>query len=292
MNESNKSKTVLTTFRVLLSLIFLVSSYQHLHSPGQVALRLTNTSWVDFLTTIMPLNYHVIAAGFVLLVGGIGLLVGSMTRVSALVLMAMLIPITVTVQMDSAQTLGPLFKNIAIFGGLIYFGYFGLGPAYGIDNLKFKSLNIGRYFSFVHIAAAVISAALLIPSTSKSNLANSNLTESKHRDIAILVKQDRHLQVAIDTLILNKNGNQSPKLRHGTIVVCGKPGIAALTKNSNFKDDILRGQKEGLSILACGLSMKEANMTKEDLVSDIKIVENGLFEMIRLQAEGAISIEL
>jgi putative oxidoreductase len=37
------------------------------------------------------------------------------------VLLAVLIPITITVQVGQINTLGPLFKNIAIIGGLLFF---------------------------------------------------------------------------------------------------------------------------------------------------------------------------
>jgi putative oxidoreductase len=54
-------------------------------------------------------------------IAGLGLLTGFKTRWSAIILAAVLIPITLTIQVGQITTLGPLFKNIAILGGLIFF---------------------------------------------------------------------------------------------------------------------------------------------------------------------------
>ena len=56
-----------------------------------------------------------------MLIAGVALLIGFKTRVSAIILIAVLIPITLTIQVGQVATLGPLFKNVAILGGLIFF---------------------------------------------------------------------------------------------------------------------------------------------------------------------------
>lgn len=63
----------------------------------------------------------VILSGVVMLIAGIALLIGFKTRIAAIVLIAILVPITVTVQVGQVETLGPLFKNIALLGGLLFF---------------------------------------------------------------------------------------------------------------------------------------------------------------------------
>lgn len=115
-------------FRVLLSSIFIVAAVTHLLAGEKVAARLEAAPFGYLATNFAPAIVLIYLAGFALLVGGVGLLTGTLTRVSALGLIAVLIPITITVQISPA-TLGPLFKNVAILGGLIYFAVNGAAYA-------------------------------------------------------------------------------------------------------------------------------------------------------------------
>ena len=53
--------------------------------------------------------------------GGFLLVINQYTRYAAILLLALLIPITISVQLQGFQTLGPLFKNVAIAGALLFF---------------------------------------------------------------------------------------------------------------------------------------------------------------------------
>ena len=59
-------------------------------------------------------------SGLIMVTGGIFLLLGFMQRKVALALLMMLIPITLSVQLDNLNDLGPFFKNVAIAGSLIF----------------------------------------------------------------------------------------------------------------------------------------------------------------------------
>lgn len=59
-------------------------------------------------------------SGAAFIVFGISLALGFMTRTSALIILFTLIPITIAVHIAPGHT-GPLFKNIAIMGALLYF---------------------------------------------------------------------------------------------------------------------------------------------------------------------------
>ncbi|MGB7841312.1 MAG: DoxX family membrane protein, partial [Salinimicrobium sp.] len=63
----------------------------------------------------------VITSGIVMFIAGLGLFTGFKTRWASIILAAVLIPITLTIQVGQVTTLGPLFKNIAILGGLTFF---------------------------------------------------------------------------------------------------------------------------------------------------------------------------
>ncbi|MGM0547393.1 MAG: DoxX family protein [Bacteroidota bacterium] len=114
----NRSEVI---FRVMLSLIFIVAGGNHLFATTSVSQRLQNSELGAWITAYFPPELLVVLAGIGLTAGGISLLVGFLTRWSALFLLFILVPITITVQLQGMETLGPLFKNIGLMGGLIHF---------------------------------------------------------------------------------------------------------------------------------------------------------------------------
>lgn len=120
-------------FRMMLSGIFIVAGINHLTKPEQIASRLEAAPFGFVATTIADPKTLVLLAAVPLLIGGLMLLVGIRTRLAATVLLAMIIPITFSVQIGDAATLGPLFKNIGLAGGLIFF------TAHGADAWSFDA---------------------------------------------------------------------------------------------------------------------------------------------------------
>jgi putative oxidoreductase len=120
-------------FRTLFSLIFLVAGIGHLVAPAKIAARLESAPFGYLATSMASAETLVLLAGVALVAGGTGLLAGAKTRLSALLLIAVLVPITLTVQVGSGD-LGPLFKNVALLGGLIHFATNG-APALSVDRL-------------------------------------------------------------------------------------------------------------------------------------------------------------
>jgi len=114
-------------FRALLSLIFLVAGTGHLLDTDHIVQRLLDAELGYLATSIAPPEPLVLLAGGALLAGGLGLLLGYQTRLAAGLLILVVIPITITIQIGR-PTLGPLFKNVAILGGLLYFTAHGAGP--------------------------------------------------------------------------------------------------------------------------------------------------------------------
>lgn len=107
--------------RIMLSLIFIVASTSHFFKLELTVNRI-EAAKLGFIANILGTpEIAVILSGMAMLVAGVSLLIGFKTRISAIILMAVLIPITLTIQVGQSATLGPLFKNIAILGGLIFF---------------------------------------------------------------------------------------------------------------------------------------------------------------------------
>jgi len=119
--------TVTALFRSMLSLIFLVAGTGHLLHTDHIVGRLLDARFGFLATSIFPARPLVLLAGVGLAVGGLCLLLGCYTRWAALLMIAIVVPITVTIQIGR-PTLGPLFKNIAILGGLLFFATHGAGP--------------------------------------------------------------------------------------------------------------------------------------------------------------------
>jgi putative oxidoreductase len=61
----------------------------------------------------------ILFSGAVMVMAGMALLIGYKSRVAAWLLLAMLIPITISTQLENLNDLGPFFKNVAITGSLL-----------------------------------------------------------------------------------------------------------------------------------------------------------------------------
>ncbi|PRX50694.1 DoxX family protein [Salegentibacter salegens] len=115
------SRRSIQLLRVMLSGIFLVASLNHLLNIEKTVNRIDQAKFKGIAYFFGNPELLVMLSGVVMLIAGIALLIGFKTRWAAAVLLAVLIPITLTVQVGQITTLGPLFKNIAISGGLLFF---------------------------------------------------------------------------------------------------------------------------------------------------------------------------
>ncbi|MBW8334516.1 MAG: DoxX family protein [Prolixibacteraceae bacterium] len=108
-------------FRILLSGIFISAGITHLIHPDQVTSRIPPAALHVFASFSADPHLLGVLSGYALLVGGLAFLMGVFTRWSALVLFLVLIPITISVQLGNGLFHGPLWKNVALFGGLLFF---------------------------------------------------------------------------------------------------------------------------------------------------------------------------
>lgn len=107
--------------RIMVSGIFLVAGFNHLVEIEKTASRIEMAQFKGFALFFGNLEILVILSGIVMLIAGISFMIGFKTRWAAIVLLAILIPISITIQVGQITTLGPLFKNVAIAGGLLFF---------------------------------------------------------------------------------------------------------------------------------------------------------------------------
>lgn len=107
--------------RIMLSLIFIVASISHFLNTEKTVNRIENATFGYIGNIFGSPEIAVILSGIIMLIAGIFLLIGFQTQIAAIALIIVLIPITITIQVGQVSTIGPLFKNVAILGGLLFF---------------------------------------------------------------------------------------------------------------------------------------------------------------------------
>lgn len=107
-------------FRVATSLIFIVGGIGHFGAHDHMLERMAESPWRDVVSMIGDPSWLLWLSGAVFVVFGITLALGYLTRISTLLILVTLIPITIAVHVAPGH-MGPLLKNIAIMGALLYF---------------------------------------------------------------------------------------------------------------------------------------------------------------------------
>lgn len=108
-------------FRICLSGIFVTAGISHFIDPFKVAGRIDAAAFHQFASSFGDPYWLGLLSGYALITGGVALLLGILTRWSALGLFLVLLPITITIQLGNGLLHGPLWKNVALFGGLLFF---------------------------------------------------------------------------------------------------------------------------------------------------------------------------
>lgn len=106
-------------FRLLTSLIFIIGGLGHFVRAEEMVARIAQSPWRRAVEAIGDPLWLPWISGAVFVVAGVTLTLGWLTRLSALALFVTLVPITITIHIAPGHT-GPLFKNIAILGGLAF----------------------------------------------------------------------------------------------------------------------------------------------------------------------------
>lgn len=119
-------------FRLLVSLIFIIGGLGHFGRADEMLMRMEESPWRNVIDAVGDPLLLLHLSGAVFVVAGCAVVVGWLTRISALALFVTLVPITITIHVAPGHV-GPLFKNVAILGALALIMVRGPG-LYALDN--------------------------------------------------------------------------------------------------------------------------------------------------------------
>jgi len=105
------------TFRVALSLIFVIGGLGHFVQAEGMLARIDDSPWAGLVRALGDPLLFLHLSGGVFVVAGIALILGFSSRLAALALFITLVPITFVIHIAPGHE-GPLFKNVAILGAL------------------------------------------------------------------------------------------------------------------------------------------------------------------------------
>lgn len=267
------------SFRVLFSLIFIVAGAGHLSDPAAISSRLQAAPLAHLALAIAPANLLVVMTGVVLLAAGLALLLGLQVRIAATALVLVLIPITLTVQVGSAAGNGPLFKNIALLGGLLHFmahgaGAFALGSALSA-RARHVATGATVVISLMFGGAATTQASTLPTPT---------------RQVLLLVQTPPQFAQALNTAEEMLAGKIAPA-KSVDVLLCG-PGIGQIVTGSDMAPKVVRAIKHGVRVTACGLSLGQKGIDPALVMPGVDVVHNGFVHAIERQEQGWVAVQL
>lgn len=105
--------------RIAVSLIFIVGGLGHFVELDQMVQRIVESPWRDQVAMIGDPAILLWLSGGVFILFGLLLAWGLLQRLSALLLFVTLVPITISIHIAPGHV-GPLLKNVAILGALIF----------------------------------------------------------------------------------------------------------------------------------------------------------------------------
>jgi len=130
--------------------------------------------------------------------------------------------------------------------------------------------------------AAAIALALVLTAGSAASAADA----TKKHHVILHVTEDDPVKW---NQTLNNAGNLQSAVGKGNVeieIVANGPGLNMMKFESPAANRMKDAMGNGISILACGATMKGANLTEKDLFPGVKVVPGGIVQIMLRQEAG------
>lgn len=140
---------------------------------------------------------------------------------------------------------------------------------------------------FPYLSLLILSFVVLLAPFSFTK-ADENI---EAKNYAILLSQPRHVKGSLNMLNSMKKDKTKLQFNKARVVLYGD-AIHTVKKQSDIIEVIKLAQKNGVEIAVCNQALKRQKVSQEDLLPGIIIVEQAIYEMLRLKTLGYVSIDL
>jgi uncharacterized protein len=143
-------------------------------------------------------------------------------------------------------------------------------------------MNVAVQRYAAHFLAALAVLFLALPGSFTVQAADS---AKKHRVVFHVTENDPFKW----NQALNNVGNLQQALGKDNVeieIVANGPGLDMFKFESAVGNRMAEAMKSGVSLLACGATMKAAKVTKEDLYQGVNVVPGGVIEIMNRQEAG------
>lgn len=106
--------------RLLTSFIFIYAGTKHLVNTDAIYKRVSGGTIYQIGGNESMIKLLILSSGVIMITGAIMLILGYQQKWAAGILLVMLTGITLAVQLENLNDLGPFFKNVAIAGSLLF----------------------------------------------------------------------------------------------------------------------------------------------------------------------------
>ncbi len=144
-----------------------------------------------------------------------------------------------------------------------------------------------QYIKLLFLTLFMFTGALSQAPAQPLSESNSPNIEKESENYALLIRNFNHLKAAVATIETMTEDNTNA-VDNFEVVICGKQ----LTDINEHKSLVKKAQRKGLTLTACGMTMDNFSMAKEDLPDGVQVEPNGLIRIFELQEQGYKTITL